>query len=59
MEFLLQPDLMLHKFVYNTVRAMATKITFLTYFRTGVELIRDAVCFFGKLVMLFEYTIVP
>ena len=28
---------------------MATKITFLTNFRLGVELVRDTVCFFGKL----------
>ena len=42
---------------------MAAKITFLTNFRVGVELVRDAVCFFGKiylwLVRLSEYTIVP
>ena len=42
---------------------MAAKIMFLTKFRLGVELVRDAVCFFGKLykwlVMLSEYTIVP
>ena len=42
---------------------MAAKITFLTNVRLGVELVRDAVCFFGKiywwLVMLSEYTIVP
>ena len=41
---------------------MATKITFLTNFLQGVELVRDAVCFFEKiykwLVMLSEYTIV-
>ena len=28
---------------------MAAKITFLTNFRLGVELVRDAVCFVGKL----------
>ena len=28
---------------------MAAKITFLTNFRLGVELVRDAVCFFEKL----------
>ena len=28
---------------------MAAKITFLTNFRLGVELVRDAVCFFGKI----------
>ena len=42
---------------------MATTITFLTNFLLGVELVRDAVCFFEKiykrLVMLSEYTIVP
>ena len=26
---------------------MAAKIAFLTYFRLGIELVRDAVCFFG------------
>ena len=42
---------------------MAAKITFLTHFCLGVELVRGAVCFFGKLyqwlVMLSEYKIVP
>ena len=42
---------------------MATKITVLANFRLGVELVRDVVCFFGKiykwLVMFSEYTIVP
>ena len=28
---------------------MAAKITFLTPFRLGVELVKDAVCFFGKI----------
>ena len=28
---------------------MAAKITFLTNFRPGVELVRDAVCFYGKI----------
>ena len=28
---------------------MAAKITFFTNFRVGVELVRDAVCFFGKI----------
>ena len=28
---------------------MAAKIMFLTYFRLGVELVRDAECFFGKI----------
>ena len=28
---------------------MAAKVTFLTNFRLGVELVRDAVCFFGKI----------
>ena len=42
---------------------MATQITFLTNFRLGVELVIDAVLYFGKiyqwLVMFFEYTTVP
>ena len=42
---------------------MIAKITFLNNFRLGVELVRDAVCFFGKLylwlMMLSEYKIVP
>ena len=42
---------------------MAAKITFLTNFRMVVELVRDAVCLFGKLylwlMMLSKYTIVP
>ena len=42
---------------------MAAKITFKTNFRLGVEIVRDAVCFFGKtykwLVMFSEYKIVP
>ena len=37
---------------------MAAKMTCLTNFRQGIELVRDAVCFFGKLylwlVMLSE-----
>ena len=32
---------------------MAAKITFLTNFRLGVELVRDAVCFFGKIYKWF------
>ena len=28
---------------------MAAKITILTNFRLGVELVRDAVCFYGKI----------
>ena len=42
---------------------MAAKIVFLTNFCLGVEIVRYAVCVFGKLylwlVMLSEYTIVP
>ena len=48
MEFSSQPDLILYKFVYNTVRAHGRENHILTSFRLGVEL-RDAVCFFGKL----------
>ena len=61
MEFRLQPDLMLYKFVCNTVIAHGREN--LTNFRLGVELVRDAVCFFGKiyywLMMLSEDRIVP
>ena len=50
MEFLSQPDLMLYKFVYNTVRANGHEnYVFLTNFRLGIELVRDAVCFCGKI----------
>ena len=49
---------MLYKFVYNTVRVHGRKIAFLTNFRLGVELVRDAVYLFGNiylwLVMLSE-----
>ena len=44
-----QPDLMLCKFVYNTVRPHGRENHVLTNFRLGVELVREAVCFFGKL----------
>ena len=43
MEFLSQPDLMLYKFVYNTVRAHGRENHVLTNFRLRVELVRDAV----------------
>ena len=49
MEFLSQPDLMLYKFVYNTVSAHGRENHVLTNFRLGVELVREAVCFFGKI----------
>ena len=49
MEFLSQPDLMLYKFVYNTVRAHGHENHVLSNFRLGVELVRDEVCFFEKL----------
>ena len=42
---------------------MATKITFLSNFHLGLQLVRDALFFFERLyqclVMLSEYTIVP
>ena len=42
---------------------MAAKIKLLTNVLLGVDLVRDALCFFGKLylwlVMLSEYKIVP
>ena len=49
-EFLSQPDLMLYTSIYNTLRLMATKITFLTNFCLGVELVRGAVCFYAIIV---------
>ena len=49
MEFLSQPDLMLYTFIYTTVRAHGHENHVLTNFCLGVELVRDAVCFFGKI----------
>ena len=49
MEFLSQPDLMLYKFVCNTVSSHGRENHVLTNVCFGVELVRDAVCFFGKL----------
>ena len=45
MEYLSQPDLLLYKFVNNTVRAHGRENHVLTNFRQGVELVRDAACF--------------
>ena len=47
-EDLSQPDPMLYKFVYNTMRARGHENHVLNYFLSGVELVRDAECFFGK-----------
>ena len=49
MEFLSQPVLMLYKFIYNTVRARDRENHVLTNFRLGIELVIDALFFFGKL----------
>ena len=49
MEFLSQPALMLYNFVYKTVRAHGHENHVLTNFLLGVELVRDAVCFFEKI----------
>ena len=49
MEFLSQHGLMLYKFAYSTVRAHGPENHVLTNFRLGVGLVRDAVCFIGKL----------
>ena len=43
-----QHDLKLYKFVNNTVRAHGRKNHVFNYFFAGVELVKDAVCFFGK-----------
>ena len=44
-----QPDLMLYKVVNNTVRVHGREKSCFNYFLLGVELDKDAVCFFGKL----------
>ena len=49
MEFLSQSDLILYKFVNNTVRAHGRENHVFNYFSSGVESVRDAVCFFGNL----------
>ena len=48
MEILSRPDLRLQEFVFNTMRAYGRENINLAYFRQGIVLIRDAVCFFGK-----------
>ena len=49
MEFLSQPDLMVYKFENNTVKAHGSEKSRFNNFLLGVELDKDAVCFFGKL----------
>ena len=49
MEFLSQPDLMVYKFESNTVKAHGREKSHVLAFLLGVELDKDAVCFFGKL----------
>ena len=49
MEFLSQPDLMLYKFENNTLKAHARENDVFNNFLLGVELVKDAVCIFGKL----------
>ena len=54
-QFLSQSNMMLYKFVHNTVRALGRENHvfpnnyFLANFRLVVEFVRDAVCFFGKI----------
>ena len=48
-KFLSQPDHMLYKFVNNTVRAHGHENHVLNKSMLGVESVKDAVCFFGKL----------
>ena len=48
MEFLSQPDLILYKFVYNTMKARGRENHAFNKVSSGVELVRDAVCFVGK-----------
>ena len=47
-EVLSQLDLTINKFVYNTMRARGHENHVSTIFCMGVELVRDAVCFFAK-----------
>ena len=49
MEFLSQPDLMVYKFENNTVKLMAAKNHVFNNILLGLELDKDAVCFFGNL----------
>ena len=49
LEFLSQPDLKLYKFVNNTVKSHGREKSRFNYFLLGVELVKDAVCFFGML----------
>ena len=49
MEFLSKPDLTLYNLVYNTVRAHGLENHVFNLFSSGVELVRDEVCFFGKI----------
>ena len=48
MDLLSQPDLMVCKFVYNTVRAHGLENHVFNQFSSGVELVRDATCLFEK-----------
>ena len=63
MEFLSCSDPMLFKFINKTVRTHDYKNHVFNYFLLGIELVKDAVYFFGKLykwlLMLSEYTIDP
>ena len=52
MEVSSQPDLMLYKFVYNTMRARGREIMFSTYFRLGVQLGSDTVCYLWRVFLV-------
>ena len=53
MEFLSKPDLMVNKFESNTVKAHGREESCFNNFLLGVELDKDAVCFVGKLLLVF------
>ena len=53
MEFLSKPDLMVNKFESNTVKAHGREESCFNNFLLGVELEKDAVCFVGKLLLVF------
>ena len=48
MKFLSQPNPMLYIFVNNTMRASGHENHVFNFFLSGVELVRDAECVFGK-----------
>ena len=52
MEFLSQPDLMLYKFVYNTLRAHGRENHVFNLFSSGVELVTRCSMFLWKDILV-------